>query len=245
MIKTQFLVPEYYYKESRDFQLFGRLYDVVFNYLKTEIDLIRSFPANNTQSTTFLELILRTLGLNLKRNYEINQLRDLVTVWTKIIRNKGSLNAIETLVKTILRSDGNSNDYIITLLTPQNSGTEVPTIVIQMKELVSSQESSLLEECLNYILPIGVSFYIQDVSIINTQNPGKIAVQEHTSTKKYDRFSSARFAKIAGTKIPETSYSSNPDAYTGTFKEELPDSMIQGSIKGGTVTKYKEDKEGD
>ena len=80
MIKTQFLVPEYYYKESRDFQLFGRLYDVVFNYLKTEIDLIRSFPANNTQSTTFLELVLRTLGLNLKRNYEINQLRDLVTV---------------------------------------------------------------------------------------------------------------------------------------------------------------------
>lgn len=74
MIKTQTLTPEIYYKQSRDFQFFGRLYDVLFNYLKTEIDLIRSFPLNNTQDTSFLELLLRTLGFGNMREYQTNQL---------------------------------------------------------------------------------------------------------------------------------------------------------------------------
>ena len=74
MIKTQKLTPEVYYKESRDFQFFGRLYDVLFNYLKTETDLIRSFPLNNTQNTIFAELILKTLGFRNLREYQLDQL---------------------------------------------------------------------------------------------------------------------------------------------------------------------------
>ena len=78
MIKTQLLTPEVYYKESRDFQFFGRLYDIIFNYLKTEIDLIRSFPNNNTQDTKFLELILKTLNFRNLREYQLDQLHYLI-----------------------------------------------------------------------------------------------------------------------------------------------------------------------
>ena len=30
MIKTQELTPEVYYKKSRDFQILGRIYDIIF-----------------------------------------------------------------------------------------------------------------------------------------------------------------------------------------------------------------------
>jgi hypothetical protein len=80
MIKTQLLTPEVYYKESRDFQLFGRLYDSVFNYLKTEIDLIKTFPLNNNQDTSFVELLLETLGFRNLREYQTNQLLALASI---------------------------------------------------------------------------------------------------------------------------------------------------------------------
>lgn len=80
MIKTQLLTPEVYYKESRDFQLFGRLYDSVFNYLKTEIDLIKTFPLNNNQDTSFVELLLKTLGFRNLREYQTDQLLALASI---------------------------------------------------------------------------------------------------------------------------------------------------------------------
>lgn len=80
MLKTQQLTPEVYYKESRDFQFFGRLYDGVLNYLKTEIDLIKAFPLQNTQDTAFVELLLKTLGFRNLRQYQTEQLIGLASV---------------------------------------------------------------------------------------------------------------------------------------------------------------------
>lgn len=80
MIKTQTLTPGIYYKESRDFQLFGRLYDGIFNYLKTEIDLISKFPLQNNQDTSFVELLLKTLGFRNLREYQTDQLLKLASI---------------------------------------------------------------------------------------------------------------------------------------------------------------------
>ena len=44
MIKLQNYTPEIYYKESRDFQFIGRLYDLVLNSIKTEVDLLYYLP---------------------------------------------------------------------------------------------------------------------------------------------------------------------------------------------------------
>ena len=44
MIKTKNLTPENYYKQSRDFQLIGRIFDFVLNYLKTNVDAVSNNP---------------------------------------------------------------------------------------------------------------------------------------------------------------------------------------------------------
>ena len=237
MIKTQLLTPEVYYKESRDFQLFGRLYDAVFNYLKTEIDLVKTFPLNNKQDTSFVELLLKTLGFRNLREYQTDQLLALASIWIKTIKNKGSLQSIRDVVNLILRTENITNSAEITLDTLNQ---QLPTVIIKIKDLVSSQESSLLEEVLNYILPIGTAYIIQDVSVLNSFIPMTITLEENTSLKEVERKDISSLAK--GQYLVETNIS-GAQAHTGTFTDEhkADDKIKQGSIRVGTLQKKKEE----
>lgn len=239
MIKTQLLTPEVYYKESRDFQLFGRLYDSIFNYLKTEIDLIKTFPLNNNQDTSFVELLLKTLGFRNLREYQTDQLLALASIWVKTIKNKGSLQAIKDVVNLILRTENITNPAEIVLDTVNQ---EMPTVVIKIKDLISSQESSLLEEALNYILPIGTAYIIQDVSVLNSFIPMTINLEENTSLTEVEREDISSLAK--GKDLVETNIS-GAQAHTGTFTDDYKeeDKMKQGSIRVGTLQKKKKKKE--
>ena len=237
MIKTQLLTPEVYYKESRDFQLFGRLYDSVFNYLKTESALIKTFPLNNNQDTSFVELLLKTLGFRNLREYQTDQLLALASIWVKTIKNKGSFQAIKDVVNLILRTENITNPAEIVLDTVNQ---EMPTVVIKIKDLISSQESSLLEEALNYILPIGTAYIIQDVSVLNSFIPMTITVEENTSLAEVEREDISSLAK--GQDLVETSISS-AQAHTGTFTDDYKeeDKIKQGSIRVGTLQKKKKE----
>ena len=237
MIKTQLLTPEIYYKESRDFQLFGRLYDSVFNYLKTEIDLIKTFPLNNNQDTSFVELLLKTLGFRNLREYQTDQLLALASIWVKTIKNKGSFQAIKDVVNLILRTENITNPAEIVLDTVNQ---EMPTVVIKIKDLISSQESSLLEEALNYILPIGTAYIIQDVSVLNSFIPMTITLEENTSLTQVEREHISSLAK--GKDLVETGIS-GAQAHTGTFTDDYKeeDNIKQGSIRVGTLQKKKEE----
>ena len=55
MIKLQDYTPEVYYRESRDFQFIGRLYDLVLNYVKTNADLIYSLPLSDNSDNQFIQ----------------------------------------------------------------------------------------------------------------------------------------------------------------------------------------------
>ena len=232
MIKTQKLTPEVYYKESRDFQFFGRLYDVLFNYLKTETDLIRSFPLNNTQNTIFAELILKTLGFRNLREYQLDQLLAVAKSWIRIIKNKGSLEAVHDVVRLILRTENLDRKYEV--YVEDSFFDNVPTIVIRIKDLISSEETSLLEEMLNYILPIGISYVVQNVSILDNISFGNVMIEEHTSLKESTRKQLSSLAKQNTTMINENQKASG---YSGGFDTEKVDLIEQGNIRVGTINK--------
>lgn len=116
----------------------------------------------------------------------------------------------------------------------------MPTVVIKIKDLISSQESSLLEEALNYILPIGTAYIIQDVSVLNSFVPMTVTLEENTSltdVEREDISSLARGQDLVETSIP------GAQAHTGTFtddhKEE--DKIKQGSIRVGTLQNKKKE----
>lgn len=239
MIKTQELTPHIYYKESRDFQLFGRIYDVLFNYLKLNIESMKVEELNNTSHSNFIELSLNTLGFFPKRNYDIEELKSLVSVYSDIIKNKGSIYSIETLIKTVLRSIGESKDYgIIKTYDPE---TNTPVIIIKIKSKLTNQQSILIEEVLDYIMPIGVDYFIQSVSLQDNFIPLIITAKENIGVKGVNTSDISSLANTYENKtletIPEASYNNLNNQYTGDFNTAIEDKSLRGGIKTGTITK--------
>jgi hypothetical protein len=156
MIRLQNLTPEIYYRQSRDFQFIGRLYDIVLNYSKTNADNLNSLPIGDDMNESLLNLLAYTLGFKASRNYNTRQLLAICSVLPEIIRYKGSLNAIVIAVNALLSAEGTkqSLDYEI---EPKKS------ITLYLDQNLS--DLSLLRDLLNYIIPAGISCsFVKEIS---------------------------------------------------------------------------------
>ena len=156
MIRLQELTPEIYYKQSRDFQFIGRLYDIVLNYSKTNTDSLYNLPIGDDMNESLLNLLSYTLGFKSNKNYNSKQLLAICSVLPEIMRHKGSLQAIITAVNALLGAEGTkqSLDYEI---VPKKS------ITLYLDQNLS--DLSLLRDLLTYILPAGMSCsFVKEIS---------------------------------------------------------------------------------
>lgn len=181
MIKTQKLTPEIYYKESRDFQLFGRVYDVIFNYLKTNVDLMENFPISSYTDSKLIELLARTLGFNNRLSYRNDDLNGICNVFIKLIKQKGSINSVKTLVKTILNVEGISKNYDVSVI-PEDAGRKV--VIINIPDVITNPEIKLMEDVLDYILPVGICYNIRTTSIVEITG-GVITVNQYAEKRSF------------------------------------------------------------
>jgi hypothetical protein len=226
MIKTQNLTPEIYYKESRDFQLFGRLFDILFNDTKTNIDIMKNFPISNHTDSKLLELLVNTLGFFPKNEYKYEDLNAIANTYSIIIKNKGSIKGIETAIKTILRAENISKPFDITY--------DNATIYINWYEDVSNSEVALLEEIFDYILPAGM-LYEMTKADIGEARPVKLAIKNSMKTSNLTKpLEQATIASSENDPISQT------DINEGTSENWndatlLPDTFNIGDIRLGVV----------
>ena len=166
MIKVKNLVPEVYYDHSRDFQLIGRLYEIVFNYLKTNSDTIYDIPSAASINSEELELLATTLGFQSKHNYPVNQLRAICGSLSEILKNKGTLKSIEQALNALLRAE-DITDIPTVFKDRDDDGNYLQNISIyipsQLKDL------NLFKDLLEYILPAGITFTISHHSLKELQ----------------------------------------------------------------------------
>ena len=153
MIKIQNLVPSVYYNRSRDFQLLGRVYDIVFNFLKNNVDTISNLYIDEMDDKLF-PLLAITLGFKQTHEYNIEQLKDLCCTFIKILRNKGNLNSVQDLLNLIANVEGNSETYYWSINEEKNP------YLLNIYIPLSITDTSLLEDMLTYILPVGMSYRI-------------------------------------------------------------------------------------
>lgn len=157
MIKLQDLTPNIYYDQSRDFQLLGRLFDLVLNSAKTEADIIHSLPLSENSPDNTLDLLSLTFGLKLDRHkYTDRQIRVLCTIVADLFRNKGNLKALAILCKALLRAEQVNGGFLV----------EVQNNTILLSLPISPQKSEILHDVLPYILPAGFTFKIHLANII-------------------------------------------------------------------------------
>lgn len=148
MIRLQDLTPEVYYRQSRDFQFIGRLYDIVLNYSKTNAANLYQLPIGDNMNEQLLNLLALTLGFKTTKNYNSKQLLAICSVLPEIMRNKGSLNALIIAANALLTAEGidQALDYTI---EPKQS------ITLYVSQQLT--DLNLLKDLLDYILPAGIS----------------------------------------------------------------------------------------
>ena len=151
MIKLQDYTPEIYYKESRDFQLLGRLYDLVLNALKTDADLIYNIPISDNSNDKLLDLMALTLGFKANNHYNTVQLRAICKVFPEILKNKGSIKSIQIACNALFNAAGLSQslDYDF---TDRDKHTELNLYIPQ-----EFGDITIITNLLTYILPAGLS----------------------------------------------------------------------------------------
>lgn len=164
MIKVQNMVPEVYYKESRDFQLLGRLFEMLFNYAYNNVQIM-SKNVNSIENNTFLlELLCSSLGFDIKQEYDSKQLNAISSIFLEVLKNKGNIKSIQLLVNLILNITGYPGTVTINFDDDGILNIFVPSDVLDL---------NLFNEVLNYTLPAGTLYNIRQSEVIETTLPNE------------------------------------------------------------------------
>ena len=152
MIRVQDLTPSVYYRQSRDFQMLGRLFDFALNSAKTNADMIYDVPASDAAGSKMIDLLSLTLGFNAIHEYNVKQLAAICSILPTILRLKGTQKAIDLICQTALTAEGITAKYWSELT--DNNGN----VALFIPQALSNV--SLIEDLLNYILPAGMTYSV-------------------------------------------------------------------------------------
>lgn len=165
MVKVQHLTPSVYYRESRDFQLFGRIYDILFNYVKNNVNCIGEARKN------IPSLLSPTLGYKLNRDIS-NDLYIFLSSMPLIQKYKGSQNGIYMLIASFLNACGIYKGHDITI---EVNTDNIKVLNISIPYALDSDNIIILEALLDYILPVSTLYNIKVATAIdNATQEGKI-----------------------------------------------------------------------
>lgn len=174
MIKSQKLVPEVYYKRSRDFQLFGRIYDLVFNYLKNNTLAIEDLSLNTNPNQKVLALMCNTLGFKTKHDYNNNELSALCSIFIPCIRNKGTIKAIKLLLYMVCSVDNSQGEPKVWFDPEDNN-----KLMITLPNDIS--DWTLIQDVLDYIIPAGTYYSITNENRVSATADTKLTTADDPS----------------------------------------------------------------
>ena len=181
MIRLQDKTPEVYCSESRDFQLFCRLYDCVVNGVKFDIDTIPDILNAMTCRSSMLQLLQTKVGFFTNKQLTDDALRYVLTAFPMMVKNKGSLKAVQQAVNVFFKVNGiRSEVQIWSVSEPTqiyDTWVDDHTIIIGINSTV--RDVSLLEEIFRYILPTGFGYYFY---FYNQVDEITSYLQEHKAT---------------------------------------------------------------
>lgn len=173
MLEFEKLTPQVYYKESRDFQLFGRIYDVIFNYLKNNTLAIRDLATNINTESKLLELMCNTLGFKTKHDYNDLELSALCSIFLKCMKSKGSIRSIKLLLDMITSIENSSSEAkIIKDYEGKSLSILIPSDITDW---------TLIRDVMDYIMPAGSSYILQSQNLIEGKAKSEIQISSNVS----------------------------------------------------------------
>lgn len=184
MIEITKLTPQNYSTESRDWQLICHVFDAVFNRCKTDIDLMYFNPLDKNCDKRFLDLTAKTLGFDSKHEYNVDNLYSLCTCFQSIMKYKGTYKAIDDCIKLLLRAQNIKSNYNLTIINKDRNNNNVYEVQISISNKI--EDSILLEDMLDYILPVGYTYNIIYITAPDTTFKTSINMKNNPVPKSYD-----------------------------------------------------------
>lgn len=208
------MVPEVYYKESRDFSYVGRLFEILVNYLKTGGELVRK-GLKDVNSESLIDLLCTTLGFETKHKYINTDLISICNSFVSILRKKGSLEAIEESVKILLNSQ-HLQDYSVTCISVDpDSELENPYVYeVNIGLPKETQDIILLEDLFDYILPTGWLYRFYKIETEENTYKVNLEYGESIDTHNMETNQLAQVSK-PNYNTDDNDYNNRSQTYTG------------------------------
>lgn len=198
MFKVEHNVPEIYCSESRDFQLFARLYDLVFQASRFSIDSMKNISSTKYCNERALRLIATKVGFFSNYNISDDAYRHILSAFPYIIKHKGSLRGVELIINVFQKICNTS-------ISVSSESNLLQELTIEFTDY--AREITLLQELLEYVRPTG--YIINYVIKSNISTTDKIV---HTDKVKVTK------------KSPITTYISS--SYTIDYSSEIGHSQV-------------------
>ena len=151
--------PPVYTRESRDFQLFLRLYDCINNMIIDDADSLKNITNTNHIKAELLPLLQTKVGFFSRYEISNDILRPILAAFPYIIQSKGSLQGIRYAVKAYLKAvDYKANikiHYIQNATSLPDDDIIIPdhTILVGIENTGVKHDTQILSEIFRYILP--------------------------------------------------------------------------------------------
>ena len=224
MIKLQNYTPEVYYKESRDFQFIGRLFDLVLNSVKTEADLLYHIPLSTDSDEKLLELLALTLGFKPKHQYNARQLKAICSVFAEILKNKGSIKAFKIACEALFNSMDIDQplDYDF---TEGKAKTELNLYIPPEFE-----DITILTDLLSYVLPAGMSCNIIKELHIKTVSNTNIGLADTVTWKSINSNTYSQIPRITTGSTTDPNTIKTSDAIKALITGSKPGFSVNSEI---------------
>lgn len=228
MFRLQNNVPSTYIEQSRDFQLFCRLYDCINNGVQFDISTITDILDPIKVNDRVVKLLATRVGFITDIDIDNTVLRYILSAYPYIIKNKGTRKGIEAAVNAILHAEHSIKAATVEVVNKPAEGSNQAeySVNIYTPIILSSKTKKALNELLKYILPVGYIFDILPYDKLSGNKPLEtdltlttsniIAVQGPLTTTSSVRGSNSQYktyVKSPDGKDVEVSntISSNPD----------------------------------
>ena len=173
MFRLQNNVPSTYIEQSRDFQLFCRLYDCINNGVQFDISTITDILDPIKVNDRVVKLLATRVGFITDIDIDNTVLRYILSAYPYIIKNKGTRKGIEAAVNAILHAEHSIKAATVEIVNKPAEGSNQAeySVNIYTPIILSSKTKKALNELLKYILPVGYIFDILPYDKLSGNEP--------------------------------------------------------------------------
>lgn len=164
MFKFQDNLPEYYLKESRDFQIFPRLNDILFMGIHQDVSTINELNNPKKCKNSHLNYLAEKVGFYTDKYIPDKVLINIISAFRTAVKNKGTLLGIEQAVIAILKAE-NSIDppkivYVQDQICQNEEANYWDKYTINIYTPIKILNKVALDEFLKYIIPAGHTYNV-------------------------------------------------------------------------------------